>query len=122
MFERMLANSARVRLSCIFPYEHWFQGTLGFPVGVQVVSLPYRDEMVLRVMTEIETALKGQWIYWQNKVLSSHLNPNRYTERWTEDYLDYWLIVSHFVVGCESEIIEQMRKECPEFSLGKVLA
>jgi fatty acid amide hydrolase len=34
------------------------QGSKGMPVGVQVASLPYNDEMVLRVMKEIEERAK----------------------------------------------------------------
>ena len=30
-------------------------GSKGIPVGVQISSLPYNDEVVLRVMKEIET-------------------------------------------------------------------
>ncbi|CAD8088821.1 unnamed protein product [Paramecium sonneborni] len=34
------------------------QGAIGLPVNVQVAALPNQDEMVLRVMKEIETAVK----------------------------------------------------------------
>ncbi|GFO19051.1 fatty-acid amide hydrolase 1 [Plakobranchus ocellatus] len=34
-------------------------GTEGLPVGIQVVGLPYNEELVLRIMTELETALKS---------------------------------------------------------------
>jgi len=44
-FERLLVNSSK--------------DTLDFPVGVQVASLPYHDELVLRVMREIEESINS---------------------------------------------------------------
>ena len=35
-------------------------GSEGLPVGVQVAALPYRDEMVLRVMKELESRIRFQ--------------------------------------------------------------
>ncbi|KAI6240355.1 Amidase domain-containing protein [Aphelenchoides fujianensis] len=51
-----------------YPAADWFhrqlvksaRGTLDFPVGVQVVSLPFHDECVLRVMREIEDSVKAE--------------------------------------------------------------
>ncbi|RUS89420.1 hypothetical protein EGW08_002793 [Elysia chlorotica] len=34
------------------------EGTEGLPVGIQVVGVPYTEELVLRVMAELEKALK----------------------------------------------------------------
>ena len=33
------------------------EGAKGLPVGVQVACLPYRDEMALRIMKEVETEI-----------------------------------------------------------------
>jgi fatty acid amide hydrolase len=62
-YEKLLVKSAKVKLRIL--RVKIFQGTLNFPVGVQVCSLPYRDEMVLRVMREIEDSIKGE----KNKLL-----------------------------------------------------
>ncbi|KAK3767218.1 hypothetical protein RRG08_018088 [Elysia crispata] len=35
------------------------EGTEGLPVGIQVVGLPFTEELVLRVMTELDAALKA---------------------------------------------------------------
>jgi len=36
------------------------EGTVGLPVGVQCVALPYREEVCLRLMKEIETAVSEE--------------------------------------------------------------
>ena len=35
------------------------EGTEGLPVGIQVVGRPYTEELVLRLMTELDGALKA---------------------------------------------------------------
>lgn len=35
-------------------------GATGMPIGVQIVSLPWKDELVLRLMKEIENEMKGK--------------------------------------------------------------
>lgn len=39
------------------------EGTEGLPVGIQVVGLPYTEEMVLRLMKELDSALKSEASY-----------------------------------------------------------
>jgi Asp-tRNA(Asn)/Glu-tRNA(Gln) amidotransferase A subunit family amidase len=34
------------------------EGAAGLPVGVQIASEPWRDELVLRVMREVEAGVK----------------------------------------------------------------
>ena len=34
-------------------------GSVGLPVNIQVVALPWQEELCLRVMTELETVLKA---------------------------------------------------------------
>ena len=34
----------------------------GLPIGVQVAALPFREEICLRAMLEIETLMKTKWI------------------------------------------------------------
>ena len=52
---------------CLYVYNfyHFFifqysKGSVGLPVGVQFVSLPFEDEQVLRLMKDVESSL-GQW-------------------------------------------------------------
>ncbi|XP_052237439.1 vitamin D3 hydroxylase-associated protein-like [Dreissena polymorpha] len=42
---------------CVIKY---MQGTEGLPVNVQVVGLPYQEELVLRVMSELDKSLKAE--------------------------------------------------------------
>ena len=45
-------------LSLFFLNDMAFQGSEGLPIGVQVVAPPYSEEMVMRIMHEIETLRK----------------------------------------------------------------
>jgi Asp-tRNA(Asn)/Glu-tRNA(Gln) amidotransferase A subunit family amidase len=42
---------------CVSLYQ-FSEGSLGLPVGVQCVALPYQEELVLRLMKAVETGLK----------------------------------------------------------------
>lgn len=57
--ERMLAHYKSTDLISRTVKEG-AQGSVGLPVGVQVVGLPYREEICLRVMKELEAALKPE--------------------------------------------------------------
>ena len=45
-------------LTFIFVHPQSLRDMVGLPVGVQVIGLPFRDEITLRAMKELETALK----------------------------------------------------------------
>ena len=51
-------------------------GSVGLPVNVQVVTLPWRDELCLRVMEDLQEALKEQstpqTVY---QMMMSHIMP-----------------------------------------------
>lgn len=36
------------------------RGTIGFPIGVQVATPPYKEETCLRIMREIERGVTGK--------------------------------------------------------------
>lgn len=34
-------------------------GTVGLPIGIQCIGLPYQEEVVLRLMQELDAALRS---------------------------------------------------------------
>ena len=43
---------------CCVPQDS--EGSVGLPVAVQCVSLPYQEEMVLRIMKDIDSVTRRQ--------------------------------------------------------------
>ena len=65
----LVGNSRRHILSCrgsvmyffkcrVFLLQYYSAGSAGLPVSVQCVGLPYQEELVLRLMKELEDAIK----------------------------------------------------------------